>query len=332
MAEGGFVEPERKLAAILAADVVGFSRMMGMDERGTLQRLHEAQRLVIDPILATHRGRVFKVMGDGMLAEFPSVVQALRAAVAIQAGLADRNKDLPHGARIVMRIGLHQGDVMVQGTDLLGDGVNVAARLEPLAAPGGICISARVREDALGKVGLVVADGGERILKNIARPVRVYFVRMGQGADGGDRTRPGVPAPLSEAAQPGDVTLVATLANATYALVVVQTAPHGPPADHVVSLANLPLTFGRQAPSDVLLPGGEVSRAHCRIERLGRTAVIIDLGSTNGTFLDGRRIDAAAELHPGCAVRIGPYTLRYVIVTPEPGAAVRAANPAARGP
>ena len=139
-----FTEPERKLAAILAADVVGFSRMMGADEVGALARLDLARRDVIDPVIALHRGRVFKTMGDGLLVEFGSVVQALRAAVAIQAGLLAHDPGAPDDQRIVLRIGVHQGDVLVQGSDLLGDGVNIAVRLETLAPAGGICMSARV--------------------------------------------------------------------------------------------------------------------------------------------------------------------------------------------
>jgi adenylate cyclase len=133
----GAAASERRLAAILAADVVGYSRMMAIDEAGTLARLRAARRDVVDPLMAEFKGRIFKVMGDGLLAEFLSVVQALRCAIAIQQRLRDSD-----GLKV--RIGLHQGDVIAEGGDLLGDGVNVAARLEALADPGGICISGRV--------------------------------------------------------------------------------------------------------------------------------------------------------------------------------------------
>jgi adenylate cyclase len=162
---------ERRLAAILAADVVGYSRMIAADEAGTLARLRGARRGVVDPPVAEFKGRVFKVMGDGLLAEFPSAVQALRCAIAIQQRLRE-------GDGLQVRIGLHQGDVVAEGGDLLGDGVNVAARLEALAEPGGICISARVREDAAGKMPLDLEDIGSPPLKNIAQPVHVFRVHL----------------------------------------------------------------------------------------------------------------------------------------------------------
>jgi len=162
---------ERRLAAILAADVVGYSRMMATDEAGALARLRTARRDVVDPLMAEFKGRVFKVMGDGLLAEFPSAVQALRCAIAIQERLREDD-----GLKV--RIGLHQGDVIAEGGDLLGDGVNVAARLETIAEPGGICISGRVREDAAGKMPLDVEDIGTPPLKNITQPVHVFRVRL----------------------------------------------------------------------------------------------------------------------------------------------------------
>src|SRR5215469_4769118 len=161
----------RRLAAILAADVVGYSRMIAADEARTLARLRAARRDVVDPLMAEFKGRVFKVMGDGLLAEFPSAVQALRCAIAIQQRLRE-------GDGLQVRIGLHQGDVVAEGGDLLGDGVNVAARLEALADAGGICISARVREDAAGKMPLDVEDIGTPELKNIAQPVHIFRVRI----------------------------------------------------------------------------------------------------------------------------------------------------------
>jgi adenylate cyclase len=187
----------RRLAAILAADVVGFSKLIGEDESGTLAALQEIRKDIVNPVLAEHGGRVFKLMGDGMLAEFPSAVQALRAALGIQERLHQRNAEAPSGRRIEVRIGVHQGDVVVEGTDLLGDGVNIASRLEALAEPGGICISARVHEDAAGKIVLDAHDMGEQSLKNIARPVRAY--RISASAPPGmaktDGGRPALPLP-----------------------------------------------------------------------------------------------------------------------------------------
>jgi adenylate cyclase len=166
----------RRLAAILAADVVGFSKLIGEDEAGTLETLREIRNGIVNPVLAEHGGRIFKLMGDGMLAEFPSAVQALRAAISMQERMRARNNGLPEGQQVEVRIGVHQGDVVIEGSDLLGDGVNIAARLEALAEPGGICISARVHEDAAGKIVLSAEDMGEQMLKNIARPVRAYRI------------------------------------------------------------------------------------------------------------------------------------------------------------
>src|SRR5215470_7393525 len=168
---------ERKLAAILAADVAGYSRLIGADEEGTLERLKAYRKELIDPKIAEHQGRIVKVTGDGILVEFPSAVAALRCAVDVQRAMAERNASEPEDRRIRFRVGLHQGDIVVEDADILGDGVNVAARLEALADPGGICVSQRIHEDAVGKVDATFEDMGEQQLKNIARAVRVYRVR-----------------------------------------------------------------------------------------------------------------------------------------------------------
>jgi adenylate cyclase len=167
---------QRRLTAILAADVAGYSRLMGADEEGTLAQLKAHRRALVDPKIAEHRGRIVKTTGDGMLVEFGSVVDALRCALEMQRGMAERNADVPEGRRIEFRVGIHQGDVISEGGDLFGDGVNVAARLEGLAEPGGICVSGRVQEDAEGKLELAFEDAGEQRLKNISRPVRVFRV------------------------------------------------------------------------------------------------------------------------------------------------------------
>src|SRR5207248_7348669 len=143
---------------------------------GTLARLRAIRRQLIDPTLAEHRGRIVKTTGDGMLVEFASVVDALRCAVAVQQAMAERNAGVPPAQRIEFRIGIHQGDIVVEDHDIFGDGVNIAARLEALAEPGGICISGRVQEDAAGRLDLAFDDLGEPELKNITRPVRVYRV------------------------------------------------------------------------------------------------------------------------------------------------------------
>ena len=168
---------ERRLAAILAADVAGYSRLIGADEEGTLARLKTHRSALIDPKIAQHKGRIVKTTGDGVLAEFASTVDALRCAGEVQAAMAERNAAVPADLRIEFRVGIHQGDIVVEDGDIFGDGVNIAARLEGLAEPGGICVSARVQEDAAGKLDLAFEDMGEQKLKNIARPVRTYRVR-----------------------------------------------------------------------------------------------------------------------------------------------------------
>src|SRR3954452_9942988 len=169
---------ERRLAAILAADIAGYSRLIAQDEEGTLAALRVLRRELIDPAIAAHRGRIVKTTGDGLLVEFTSVLDALRVAAAVQGGMARRNADIPVERRIEFRIGIHQGDIVVEDGDIFGDGVNIAARLEGIAEPGGICISARVQEDPAGRLDLDFEDLGEPPLKNIARPVRVYRVAL----------------------------------------------------------------------------------------------------------------------------------------------------------
>jgi adenylate cyclase len=173
---------ERRLAAILAADVAGYSRLVGADEEGTLARLKLHRRELIDPKIIEHRGRIVKTTGDGILVEFASVIDALRCATEVQGGITERNAVLSKDARIEFRIGIHQGDIVVEEGDIFGDGVNVAARLEALAEAGGICVSARVQEDATGRVDLSFEDMGDQALKNIARPVRVYRVVIDGGS------------------------------------------------------------------------------------------------------------------------------------------------------
>jgi adenylate cyclase len=155
---------------------------MGTDEEGTLAQLKAHRRALVDPKIEEHRGRIVKTTGDGMLTEFASVVDALRCAIEIQRGMLGRNAELPHEQRIELRVGINVGDIIIDGDDIYGDGVNVAARLESLAEPGGICVSARVQEDTRGKIDIVFEDAGEQQLKNIAHPVRVYRVRFGSEA------------------------------------------------------------------------------------------------------------------------------------------------------
>ena len=167
---------ERPLAAILAADVAGYSRLMGADEEGTLDRLMAHRRQLVDPKVAEYRGRIVKTTGDGVLVEFPSVVDAVRGAVEIQRAMVDSNAGLPDARRIAFRIGINLGDIIADGRDIYGDGVNIGARLEALAEPGGICISRVVRDQIRDKLSYPFEDMGEQTVKNIARPVRAYLL------------------------------------------------------------------------------------------------------------------------------------------------------------
>jgi class 3 adenylate cyclase len=173
---------ERKLAAILAADVAGYSRLMGADEAGTFTRLRAHRQELFEPEIARHHGRVFKLMGDGLLAEFGSAVDAVECAVALQRQMAERNHGLPGGECIVIRIGVHVGDVIVEDEDRHGDAVKVAARLQQVAEPGGICVSRPVVDHIRQKVALRFDPRGEERLKNIAEPVAVYHVLVNAAA------------------------------------------------------------------------------------------------------------------------------------------------------
>ena len=181
---------ERRLAAILAADVAGYSRLMGVDETGTAQALRE-HRAVVNPIVADHGGRIVKTTGDGVLLEFPSIVAAVECALAVQKLMAERNADVPEGRQMFFRIGINLGDVLIEGEDILGDGVNVAARLEGISEPGGICISDAAYQQVRDKLDVKFEDIGEQQLKNIARRVRAYRARL----DGAVRLKPTLPLP-----------------------------------------------------------------------------------------------------------------------------------------
>ena len=168
---------QRRLAAILAADVVGYSRLMEQDEAGTLAALRERHRTVLAPLVTQHEGRIVKLMGDGVLAEFGSAVNAVQCGLALQQRMAAVNASLPETQHVVWRIGINLGEVVVEGDDLFGDGVNVAARLQALVEPGGICISGKVRDEVERKISAAFDDMGEQALKNMASPVRIYRLR-----------------------------------------------------------------------------------------------------------------------------------------------------------
>jgi adenylate cyclase len=173
---------ERRLAAILLTDMVGYSRLMGLDEEGTIARQKALRDEIIGPKISAYGGRIVKTTGDGLLAEFPSVVDAVKCALEVQTELVGRDADVPEDRRIQYRIGINLGDIVIDGDDILGDGVNIAARLEALAKPGGVCISGTVHDHLAGKLDPVFEDGGEQTVKNVPRPVRVWHWQSGQTA------------------------------------------------------------------------------------------------------------------------------------------------------
>jgi TolB-like protein/class 3 adenylate cyclase len=186
---------ERRLAAILAADVAGSCRLIGIDEEGTLAQLTALRRMLFDPKITEHRGRIVKNTGDGALVEFASVVDAVRCADEIQRSLAEQNTDVPQDKRIELRIGIHVGDIIIAADDIFGDGVNIAVRLEGIAEPGGICISDDARRQVRGKVESTLEDMGSQSLKNIAEPMRAWRVRIGPSSSPATK-------PPTETAQP----------------------------------------------------------------------------------------------------------------------------------
>jgi adenylate cyclase len=193
----------RRLAAIMAADVVGYSRLMEANEERTLAALRQLRREFFDPAIARHRGRIFKTLGDGFLIEFASVIDAARCALDVQAGMPHRNDGVPEDRHIRFRIGLHVGDMIVEGEDVYGDGVNIAARLEGLAAPGGIACSAAVHDHIGNKLAIDFADQGEKSVKNMAHPLHVYFVNPARnGGGGGPQQSSASPQPNARTEKP----------------------------------------------------------------------------------------------------------------------------------
>ena len=242
---------ERKLAAILAADVVGYSRLMGADEVGTLRALKTVRKDHVDPSIAAHGGRIVKTTGDGLLVDFPSVVDAVACAVTIQRKMIERNGNVPEEKRIVFRVGINIGDIIIDGNDIFGDGVNIAARLESICQPGGLCISDTACDQVRGKLPLTFADGGEQQVKNIARPVRVFTLAPQAIAEAPELS-PGRVAPAkarNRAMLAGALALVLILAGAAAWWTLRQGAPLG---SQTASASRSPNTDVR--PSIAVLP------------------------------------------------------------------------------
>src|ERR1700693_2287598 len=181
---------ERRLAAILAADVAGYRRLIGDDEEGTLARLKSIRKTLVDPTIASHRGRIVKTTGDGMLVEFASAVEAVRSAVEVQRSMAEQNAAVPQDQRIEFRIGIHVGDIIFDENDIFGDGVNIAARLEGISEPGGVCISDDAQRQIRAKVDIAFDDMGPQTLKNIAEPMRAWRIQIDQSSPSAATAKP----------------------------------------------------------------------------------------------------------------------------------------------
>jgi adenylate cyclase len=192
---------ERRLVAVLAADVAGYSILMGRNEERMLANLKSLRKALVDPVIAAHRGRIVKTTGDGVLVEFASVVDAARSAVEVQRKMAGQNAGVPQETRIEFRIGIHVGDIIFDDNDIFGDGVNIAARLEGIAEPGGVCISEDAHRQIRGKVDIVFDDMGPQILKNISEPMRVWRCQINANASSAAPTKSSV-----ETAQPLAIT------------------------------------------------------------------------------------------------------------------------------
>src|SRR3990167_1136903 len=195
---------QRRLAAIVSADIAGYSRLMGRDESGTLAALKALRAGIVDPAIAAHGGRIVKTTGDGLLVEFPSVVDAVRCVIEAQTAMAATGTDTPADRRIAFRIGINLGDIIIDGDDIFGDGVNIAARLQEIAPPGGLCISSRVHDDVRDRLEAAFEDGGTQTLKNIPRPVQVWrwSPQLAQRPAGGAAASLTTEAPLALPAKP----------------------------------------------------------------------------------------------------------------------------------
>ena len=258
---------ERRLAAIMMTDIVGYSRLMGLDDVATLQAIHDLRRSVIDPAVARHHGRIVKSIGDGLLVEFASVVDAVACALAIQQGSLTRNMEHPDRSALWLRVGINLGDVIVQDGDLFGDGIDVAARLERLSEPGGICLTREVRDQVQDRISLSCTDLGERSLKNIARPVHVFGIS------------PQVIADLPKDA-PGEGGPVASRTN---------PAPGGSEALRSrLSLMVLPFTSAAGEPDEVHFAEGMTETLTTDLSRIRRSFVI---APTTARLYEGRQTD-----------------------------------------
>jgi len=290
---------QRRLAAILAADVVGYSRLMGADEMGTITSLKSHRRELVDSAIAEHRGRIVKTTGDGMLVEFASVVDAVSCAVHIQRSMVQRNAAVPEDRRIVFRIGINVGDIIIDGDDIFGDGVNVAARLEALAEPGGICVSRVVRDQVLDKLSFTFEDLGAQEVKNIARPVDVYRITLA-GDPSARRSYHGF---LRRLTRRPSFRLFAVGLGVAFLVIggwwlsrMIGPQPTLSPRNY--SLAVLPFAAGTSEPSEAQLGGSLSTELISSLARSMPYATVVSssvASSYNGKAIDARA--AARELN-----------------------------------
>ena len=249
---------ERRLAAILAADIVGYSRMMGADEVGTLRAVKTYRKKLIDPIIASRHGRIVKTMGDGILVEFASAVDAVACGITLQRGTASRNEALPEDKRLAFRIGINVGDIIIDSNDIFGDGVNVAARLEALCEPGGLCISRAVRDQVRDKLPIAFDDLGEQAVKNIARPVRAFGLAPRAIAAAPDLAASGHAAPaMRPRAWIAAAAAVLVVAGGASAWWMMRAAPMAPEHASRAAAIAVPATAARA--SIAVLPFGSLS-------------------------------------------------------------------------
>jgi adenylate cyclase len=335
---------QRKLAAILHADVVGYSRLMEGNETVTLRRLKSLRKQLWEPAIAQHNGRLVGTAGDALLIEFASVVGAVRCAIDLQKGMAERNSEEPDHRKMLLRIGVNLGEVIIdEDNDLFGDGVNIAARLQALAEPGGVLVSGKVHDEVMGRIGHEFVDCGEQQVKNINRPVRAYRLVLGDlpaPPPAPEATKPTpvkpLPMPLPEppstqerSTAPGGAAAGAmppiTRTRATIKRRVENSWTFagkdrdGVAFELVVSASELKhaaegLVLGRHSEQcDLVVAHGSLSRRHARL-RIGEGRLTIeDLGSTNGTIVDGMRlpVETPRPLRDGAQLLLGE--IRFVV-------------------
>lgn len=288
---------QRKLAAILHADLVGYSRLMEGAETRTFRDLKTLRRDLWEPEIARHKGRLVGTAGDAILVEFASAVSAVQCAVSLQIGMRRHNGSLPDERRMMLRIGINLGDVMVDEGDIFGEGVNLAARLQALAVPGGVLVSAKVREEVERRIPVEFVDAGEHQVKNIARAVRAYEVRVPATVGGPQTAEPDVAWTLVGADRSGAPVELALPRRR------LREASEG-------------LVVGRHSRfCDLVLANDSLSRRHARFALSGDVLTVEDLDSTNGTAVNGERLDPfqPTPLMPGARLNLGEIRLAVTV-------------------